>query len=143
MVTTRLVTALAIPLRVFVSGTNRLCSQRRRRFKAYVTRLILELIGSRDRNKLSRPRVPESGRHDDRIDSTAQMLDWFKQGGRAPRIFGYYRMLADEPRRDRVTRERWVRLFSRSLRPLARARGSWQAAAPPSSTAAWSRQAWP
>ena len=24
------------------------------------------------------------GRHDDRVDSTAQMLDWFKQAGRGP-----------------------------------------------------------
>jgi predicted phage terminase large subunit-like protein len=36
------------------------------------------------------------GRHDDQVDSTAQMLDWFKMSGREDGIFGYYRMLAEE-----------------------------------------------
>jgi hypothetical protein len=35
-----------------------------------------------------------NGRHDDQVDATAQALDWFKQAGREPGIFGYYRMLA-------------------------------------------------
>ena len=37
-----------------------------------------------------------NGKHDDQVDSTAQMLDWFKQTGREPGIIGYYRMLAQE-----------------------------------------------
>ena len=36
------------------------------------------------------------GRHDDQVDSTAQMLDWFKAAGREDGIFAYYRMLAKE-----------------------------------------------
>ena len=39
------------------------------------------------------------GRHDDQVDSTAQMLDWFKAAGREDGIFAYYRMLAEERRR--------------------------------------------
>ena len=35
-----------------------------------------------------------NGKHDDQVDSTAQMLDWFKGTGRHSGIFGYYRMLA-------------------------------------------------
>jgi predicted phage terminase large subunit-like protein len=35
-----------------------------------------------------------NGKHDDQVDSTAQLLDWFKQAGREPGILGYYRMLA-------------------------------------------------
>ncbi len=38
------------------------------------------------------------GRHDDQVDSTAQMLDWFKAAGREDGIFAYYRMLAEERR---------------------------------------------
>jgi predicted phage terminase large subunit-like protein len=37
-----------------------------------------------------------NGKHDDQVDSTAQMLDWFKQAGREPGIIGYYRMLAQD-----------------------------------------------
>jgi len=43
------------------------------------------------------------GRHDDQVDSTAQMLDWFKASGREDGIFAYYRMLAEE-RRNRPPR---------------------------------------
>jgi predicted phage terminase large subunit-like protein len=35
-----------------------------------------------------------NGKHDDQVDSTAQMLDWFKGASREPGILGYYRMLA-------------------------------------------------
>ena len=35
-----------------------------------------------------------NGKHDDQVDSTAQMLDWFKTAARHSGIFGYYRMLA-------------------------------------------------
>jgi predicted phage terminase large subunit-like protein len=35
------------------------------------------------------------GKHDDQVDSTAQMLDWHKQASREPGIIGYYRMLAE------------------------------------------------
>jgi predicted phage terminase large subunit-like protein len=38
------------------------------------------------------------GRHDDQVDSTAQMLDWFKAAGREDGIFAYYRRLAEERR---------------------------------------------
>jgi hypothetical protein len=39
-----------------------------------------------------------SGKHDDQVDSTAQMLDWFKQGGRDPGgLYQYYNKLAQEP----------------------------------------------
>jgi predicted phage terminase large subunit-like protein len=51
------------------------------------------------------------GRHDDQVDSTAQMLDWFKRGG-GPHsgIFEYYRMRALEMRTQQAERERRVRL---------------------------------
>src|SRR6266568_3966586 len=40
-----------------------------------------------------------NGRHDDQVDSTAQMLDWFKQAGREPGgLYQYYKMLAAELR---------------------------------------------
>jgi len=39
------------------------------------------------------------GRHDDQVDSTAQMLDWFKASAREDGIYAYYRMLAEERRR--------------------------------------------
>jgi hypothetical protein len=39
------------------------------------------------------------GRHDDQVDSTAQMLDWFKAAGREDDIFAYYRMLYEERRK--------------------------------------------
>src|SRR6266700_1673316 len=36
-----------------------------------------------------------NGKHDDQVDSTAQMLDWFKQAGREPGgFYHYYRTLA-------------------------------------------------
>jgi predicted phage terminase large subunit-like protein len=38
------------------------------------------------------------GRHDDQVDSTAQMLDWFKAAGREDGIYAYYRMLYEERR---------------------------------------------
>jgi predicted phage terminase large subunit-like protein len=36
------------------------------------------------------------GRHDDQVDSTAQMLDWFKMSGREDGIFALYRMRYEE-----------------------------------------------
>src|SRR5436190_24244751 len=36
-----------------------------------------------------------NGKHDDQVDSTVQMLDWFKGASREPGILGYYRMLAE------------------------------------------------
>jgi predicted phage terminase large subunit-like protein len=51
------------------------------------------------------------GRHDDQVDSTAQMLDWFKRGGGSPSgIFDLYRILAQEARAQQAARERKVRL---------------------------------
>ena len=39
-----------------------------------------------------------NGKHDDQVDSTAQMLDWFKAAGRAPGgLYLYYQTLADQP----------------------------------------------
>src|SRR5438270_13509335 len=38
-----------------------------------------------------------NAKHDDQVDSTAQMLDWFKGAGREPGgFFGYYKMLAEK-----------------------------------------------
>ena len=56
-----------------------------------------------------------NGRHDDQVDSTAQMLDWFKQAGSGvptthAGIFEYYRQLAEEVRGQQTRRERRVRL---------------------------------
>ena len=52
--------------------------------------------------------------HDDQVDSTAQMLDWYKQGAGGPTsnrgIFEYYRQRAEELRRGDVERQRRVRL---------------------------------
>ena len=41
-----------------------------------------------------------NGKHDDQVDSTAQMLDWFKQAGRQPQdgIWHYTKMLAEKQR---------------------------------------------
>jgi hypothetical protein len=37
------------------------------------------------------------GKHDDQVDSTAQLLDWFKQAGREPGgFYQYYKTLAEE-----------------------------------------------
>jgi predicted phage terminase large subunit-like protein len=51
------------------------------------------------------------GRHDDQVDSTAQMLDWFKRGG-GPHsgLFDYYRMRAREARMQQAECQRRVRL---------------------------------
>jgi predicted phage terminase large subunit-like protein len=38
------------------------------------------------------------GRHDDQVDSTAQLLDWFKQAGREDGWMAYYRRLAERGR---------------------------------------------
>jgi hypothetical protein len=39
-----------------------------------------------------------SGKYDDQVDSTAQMLDWLKQAGREPGgIYQYYKELAQAP----------------------------------------------
>ena len=46
-----------------------------------------------------------NGRHDDQVDSTAQMLDWFKYGGGPSSnagIFELYRQRAEELRRGRM-----------------------------------------
>jgi len=54
-----------------------------------------------------------NGRHDDQVDSTAQLLDWFKRG-RGPSsnagIFELYRMQAEEARGQQARREQRVRL---------------------------------
>ena len=53
------------------------------------------------------------GRHDDQVDSTAQLLDWFKRGsgpGSNAGIFEWYRQRAAELRRDETAKRRTVRL---------------------------------
>jgi predicted phage terminase large subunit-like protein len=53
------------------------------------------------------------GRHDDQVDSTAQMLDWFKRGSGPSSnagIFELYRMQAEAARGQQARRERRVRL---------------------------------
>ena len=53
------------------------------------------------------------GRHDDQVDSTAQMLDWFKRGSgpsSSSGIFELYRMRAKEARGQQARREQRVRL---------------------------------
>jgi predicted phage terminase large subunit-like protein len=53
------------------------------------------------------------GRHDDQVDSTAQMLDWFKRGSCPSSnagIFELYRQRAEELRRGEAARGRTVRL---------------------------------
>src|SRR6516162_490904 len=54
---------------------------------------------------LSEMTVFPNGRHDDQVDSTAQMLDWFKDSGGPSThrgIFEYYRQLAEEIRRGQM-----------------------------------------
>jgi predicted phage terminase large subunit-like protein len=54
-----------------------------------------------------------NGRHDDQVDSTAQMLDWFKRGAGPSSnagIFELYRQRAEELRRGQATQGRQVRL---------------------------------
>jgi predicted phage terminase large subunit-like protein len=54
-----------------------------------------------------------NGRHDDQVDSTAQMLDWFKRGSGPSSdagIFELYRMRAEEARGQQARGERRVRL---------------------------------
>jgi len=54
-----------------------------------------------------------NGRHDDQVDSTAQMLDWFKRGSGPSTnagIFELYRQRAEELRRGEVRPGRLVRL---------------------------------
>jgi hypothetical protein len=54
------------------------------------------------------------GKHDDQVDSTAQMLDWYKQGAGGPSsnrgIFELYRRRAEEARREHAEGHRRVRL---------------------------------
>jgi len=54
------------------------------------------------------------GKHDDQVDSTAQMLDWYKQGAGGPTsnrgIFELYRQRAEEARRQQAGGDRRVRL---------------------------------
>ena len=53
------------------------------------------------------------GRHDDQVDSTAQMLDWFKRGSGPSSnagIFELYRRRAEEARGQQDRREQRVRL---------------------------------
>src|SRR3974390_1728508 len=54
-----------------------------------------------------------NGRHDDQVDSTAQMLDWFKRGAGPSSnagIFELYRQRAEELRRGETRPGRMVRL---------------------------------
>jgi predicted phage terminase large subunit-like protein len=54
-----------------------------------------------------------NGRHDDQVDSTAQLLDWFKRGSGPSSnagIFELYRMQAEAARRHQAGREPRVRL---------------------------------
>jgi predicted phage terminase large subunit-like protein len=54
-----------------------------------------------------------NGRHDDQVDWTAQMLDWFKRGSGPSSnagIFEYYRRLAERARGQQARREQRVRL---------------------------------
>jgi len=54
-----------------------------------------------------------NGRHDDQVDSTAQMLDWFKRGSSPSSnagIYELYRQWAEEARGQQARRERRVRL---------------------------------
>jgi predicted phage terminase large subunit-like protein len=67
------------------------------------------------------------GKHDDQVDSTAQMLDWYKQGAGGPTtdrgIFELYRQLAEEARGQSAAPDRLVRLPAprgvMHLRPIA------------------------
>jgi hypothetical protein len=67
------------------------------------------------------------GKHDDQVDSTAQMLDWYKQGAGGPTtdrgIFELYRQLAEEARGQHAAPDRLVRLRAprgvMHLRPIA------------------------
>src|SRR5215472_1910899 len=66
-----------------------------------------------------------NGRHDDQVDSTAQMLDWFKQAGDgaptiAAGIWYYYKELAEKAR-DGPTRPEPLSVMAKRLgilRPL-------------------------
>jgi hypothetical protein len=52
-------------------------------------------------------------KNDDQVDSTAQMLDWFKRGGGPSAnagIFELYRQRAEDARRQQAGREQRVRL---------------------------------
>ena len=40
---------------------------------------------------LAELRVFPNGKHDDQVDTTAQMLDWFKRAVREPGLLGYYK----------------------------------------------------
>jgi predicted phage terminase large subunit-like protein len=54
-----------------------------------------------------------NGRHDDQVDSTAQMLDWFKRGSGPSTnagIFEWYRQRAEELRRGETAKRHTVRL---------------------------------
>jgi hypothetical protein len=54
-----------------------------------------------------------SGRHDDQVDSTAQMLDWFKRGSGPSSnagIYELYRREAEKIRRQQAHRDRRIRL---------------------------------
>jgi predicted phage terminase large subunit-like protein len=63
---------------------------------------------------LHEPTVFPHGKHDDQVDSNAQMLDWYKQGAGGPTsnrgIVEYYRQRAEELRRGEAARQRRVRL---------------------------------
>ena len=52
-----------------------------------------------------------NGRHDDQVDSTAQLLDWFKRPFPGQGIFEYYRQLAEEAeqrRKPQSIRPQWA-----------------------------------
>ena len=42
------------------------------------------------------------GRHDDQVDSTAQMLDWFKRGGQEPQVVSSAGLGASQSTRARM-----------------------------------------
>ena len=59
----------------------------------------------RDGSPIHELTVFPNGKHDDQVDSTAQMLDWFKQAGRAPGgLYQYYKTLAEELRDPQTVR---------------------------------------
>jgi hypothetical protein len=65
---------------------------------------------ARLREYLPEPTAFPKGKHDDQVDSTAQMLDWLKRAGREPDgIYQYYKELAQrahDPQTARPTQHR-------------------------------------
>jgi len=78
-----------------------------------------------------------NGRHDDQVDSTAQMLDWFKRGSGPSTnagIFELYRQRAEELRRGQPMPSRQVRL---PAPPRRRRGGSAAFGDPPERVSRW------